>query len=108
MSNSNVQRFNSHQHMVSHSFEIYHYCDAYLNEVALHHHDFYEIYYFMNGSVNYIIEGRTYNLSPGDLLLISPSELHQPLFLAEKPSTSALYCGSTSSFWSSTTPTRSA
>lgn len=84
MSNSNVQRFNSRQDMVSHTFEIYHYCDAYLNEVALHHHDFYEIYYFMNGSVNYIIEGRTYNLSPGDILLISPSELHQPLFLTEK------------------------
>lgn len=84
MQNSNVQRFHTRQHMVSHTFEIYHYCDAYPNEVALHHHDFYEIYYFMNGSVNYIIEGRTYNLTPGDLLLISPSELHQPLFLTEK------------------------
>ena len=70
--------------MVSHTFEIFHYRDAYLNEVALHHHDFYEIYYFLNGNVNYIIEGRNYRLSPGDLLLISPLELHQPLIQAEK------------------------
>lgn len=81
-----IQKFNTRQHMVSRTFEIYHYRDAYLNEVALHHHDFYEIYYFLNGNVNYIIEGRTYRLSPGDLLLISPLELHQPLILPEKQS----------------------
>ena len=82
--NETVQKFNTRQYMVSHTFEIFHYRDAYLNEVALHHHDFYEIYYFLNGNVNYIIEGRNYRLSPGDLLLISPLELHQPLIQAEK------------------------
>jgi len=82
--NETTQRFNTRQHMVSPTMEIYHYRDSYLNEVALHHHDFYEIYYFLNGNVNYIIEGRTYRLSPGDLLLISPLELHQPVFLPEK------------------------
>ncbi len=83
-SSDSIQKFSTRQHMVSHTFEIYHYSDSYLNEVALHHHDFYEVYYFLNGSANYIIEGRTYNLSPGDLLLISPLELHQPLLLSEK------------------------
>lgn len=82
--NETVQKFNTRQYMVSRTFEIFHYRDSYLNEVALHHHDFYEIYYFLNGNVNYIIEGRTYHLTPGDLLLISPLELHQPLIQPEK------------------------
>ena len=82
--NDNIQKFSTRQHMVNPKLEVYHYRDAYLNDVALHHHDFYEVYYFLNGNVNYIIEGRTYRLSPGDLLLISPLELHQPLILPEK------------------------
>ena len=82
--NDTVQKFNVRQHMVTSTLEIYHYRDAYHNDVALHHHDFYEIYFFLNGDVNYIIEGRTYSLLPGDLLLISPLELHQPLITPEK------------------------
>ena len=49
-----------------------------LGEVSLHHHDFYEIYLFLNGSVEYSIESRIYRLLPGDILLIGPMELHQP------------------------------
>jgi AraC-like DNA-binding protein len=46
----------------------------------LHHHDFYEVYYFISGNVDYLVENKTYHLQPGDLLLMSPLELHQPLF----------------------------
>lgn len=74
------QPFTSRQHMISRTFEIYRYRDTYMNEVALHHHDFYELYLFISGSVNYSIESRNYHLSPGDILLISPNELHQPTF----------------------------
>lgn len=84
MPGETIQKFNIRQHMLNHTFEVYHYRDTYLNDVALHHHDFYEVYYFLNGNVNYIIEGRNYHLVPGDLLLISPLELHQPLILPEK------------------------
>ena len=45
--------------------------------IDLHHHDFYEIYYFINGQVEYRVEGKTYQLHPGDLLLINPWEFHQ-------------------------------
>lgn len=45
----------------------------------MHHHDFYEVYFFLNGSVEYRVEGRTFLLEPGDLLLINPNEFHQPL-----------------------------
>lgn len=45
--------------------------------IDLHHHDFYEIYYFIGGEVEYRVEGKTYQLQPGDLLLINPWEFHQ-------------------------------
>ena len=74
------QRFDVRQTMHNATFEIFRYKDAYLKEVALHHHDFYEVYFFLSGNVQYIIENRSYLLTPGDVLLISPMELHQPMF----------------------------
>lgn len=74
------QRFESRQYMRKNTFEIFRYKDSYLKEVALHHHDFYEIYFFLSGNVQYNIESRSYLLTPGDVLLISPMELHQPMF----------------------------
>lgn len=69
--------------MIRKDFEVFRYRDYYLNEVALHHHDFYEIYLFLTGNVNYTVESRNYHLAPGDMLLISPMELHQPTFGAD-------------------------
>jgi len=76
--------FTSRQKMSRSTYEIFHYKDESIQEVALHHHDFYEIYFFVSGSVSYNIESFSYRLSPGDILLISPHELHQPLFSPEK------------------------
>ena len=78
--------FNSE--MVHPEFEIHHRRDDLRNyqaksnhqPIQLHHHDFYEIYYFISGNVDYLVENKTYHLQPGDLLLMSPLELHQPLF----------------------------
>jgi len=77
---ANVQRFEQRQHMRKNTFEIFRYKDSYMQEVALHHHDFYEVYFFLSGNVQYNIESRSYLLTPGDVLLISPMELHQPMF----------------------------
>ena len=74
------QRFDTRQTMRGNTFEVFRYKDAYLKEVALHHHDFYEVYFFLSGNVQYNIENRSYLLTPGDVLLISPMELHQPMF----------------------------
>lgn len=74
------QRFETRQYMKSNTFEIFRYKDDYPKEVALHHHDFYEVYFFLSGNVQYIVESRSYLLTPGDVLLISPMELHQPMF----------------------------
>ena len=75
-----AQTFTDRQHMQSLTYEIFRYKDAAPREVAPHHHDFYEIFFFVSGSVNYYIESRSYPLTPGDILLIRPMELHQPIF----------------------------
>lgn len=72
-----AQSFDPRQNMLVQSYEIFHYRDAGMDSVAVHHHDFYEMYLFLGGNVDYSIEGRNYCLQSGDLLLISPMELHQ-------------------------------
>lgn len=75
-----TQLFNDRQQMHSQTFEIFRYRDAVPRDVPLHHHEFYEIYFFISGSVLYSIENRSYLLTPGDILLIRPMQLHQPVF----------------------------
>ena len=71
------QSFDPRQQMGRADFELQYKRDSYLKDVALHHHDFYEIYFLLSGDVTYLIEGKLVQVMPGDLLLISPRELHQ-------------------------------
>lgn len=73
-----MQNFDPRQVMSSSEFEIFHYKDAKLESVEVHQHDFYEVYFFIGGNVEYNVEGHSYHLKSGDILLISPLELHQP------------------------------
>lgn len=68
---------NLSQVMRNNSFEITHYRDAYPRTVSLHSHDFFELYYFVSGEVDYIIDNIRFNLKEDDILLISPDNLHQ-------------------------------
>lgn len=79
-----VQRFDPRQHMSRPSFEIFHYHDTHPGHVDMHHHDFYEVYFLLAGRVEYRVEGKMYRLDPGDVLLINPMELHQPLVAPEQ------------------------
>lgn len=72
-----LQRFDSRQSMKTNTFEVFHYRDSRPGSVDVHHHDFYEIYYFLSGRVSFRVEGQTFDMEPGDLLLIDPMELHQ-------------------------------
>ena len=72
------QHFDSRQSMKDKRFEVFHYRDKKLDGVGLPHQDFYEVYFFLSGRVSFKVEGRSYHLEPGDLLLINPQELHQP------------------------------
>ncbi len=71
--------FQIRQHMLVEDYEIYHYLDSSEVHVSLHFHDFYECYYLLSGRLSYQIDGHNYIMVPGDLLLISPNQLHRPL-----------------------------
>ena len=75
--------FDPSQEMKRPDFELQYKRDSYLKDVELHHHDFFEIYFLMSGDVTYLIESRIVHVMPGDLLLISPKELHQVLIKPE-------------------------
>ncbi len=74
-----MQKFTTRQYMVNNDFEFFHYKDEPTLEIDYHNHDFYEIYFSISDKVNYIIEGKAYNLKPGDILLISNKELHRSI-----------------------------
>jgi len=44
---------------------------------SLHTHQDYELYYFLGGECEYVVEGARYPLQPHDLLFISPGEMHR-------------------------------
>lgn len=73
------QRFDPRQVMRSETFEVFHYREPRAKAVEVHHHDFYEVYYLLDGAVDYWVDGRIIRLEPGDLLLIGPEELHRPI-----------------------------
>lgn len=77
------QQYSPKQQMIQPDFELQYKRDSYLMNVELHHHDFYELYYLISGDVTYTIESKLYKILPGDVLLISPSELHQVHIQAE-------------------------
>lgn len=72
-----AQRFDSRQSMRNSRFEVFHYRDRKPENVGVHHHEFFEIYYFVGGNVTFRVEGKTYRLEMGDILLMCPGELHQ-------------------------------
>lgn len=51
--------------------------------VYAHTHDFYEIYMFLSGSVKLFIEDQTLSIKRGDIVIIPPYTIHQPL--ADEP-----------------------
>ena len=42
----------------------------------VHYHSCYEIYYFIEGDADYVVEGREYHLTPRSLILLSPYVFH--------------------------------
>lgn len=81
-----MQIFDPRQSMSKSEFEIFHYKDAKFEGVPVHQHDFYEVYFFISGNVEYNVEGKSYHLKKGDILLINPLELHHPRISADQHS----------------------
>ncbi len=49
---------------------------SHMENYSLHCHNFYEFYYFLNGTVEYLVEGVTYYPTPNSLLLLPPGVFH--------------------------------
>lgn len=73
-------QFNQRQVMEEQDFEVFYYEDNQVTSVTRHQHDYYEIYFFLEGEVNYQIGNQTYVLSQGDVCMIPPKVLHAPIF----------------------------
>lgn len=72
-------KFNKRQYMVSRDYEIYYYNEHYTSQVESHAHAYYEFYFFLEGNVSLVIEGRTYPLKYGDMVLIPPHVKHHAI-----------------------------
>lgn len=72
-------QFQTRQYMLSRDFEIFYYSDRDLRSVAPHRHDYYEFYIFLEGNVSIHANGRDWDLSPGDLIIIPPGTEHHPV-----------------------------
>lgn len=59
-------------------FQLFHINDRTDREFEWHYHDFHKIIVFVSGKVTYHIEGKTYQLKPQDILLVSQGAIHKP------------------------------
>lgn len=72
-------KFSTRQYMLSKDFELYYYNDTSIKNVPLHTHDYYEFYFFLEGNVSIQVEGQTYPVSYGDMIVIPPGISHRPI-----------------------------
>jgi len=61
------------------SFRLFHLRDRSEKEIPYHYHDFHKVILFLGGDVLYRIEGRSYRLKEGDLILVPEGAIHQPV-----------------------------
>ena len=47
-------------------------------EFLLHHHPYHEVYIYISGKAEFLIEGTTFRLNPYDIIIVPPYTLHQP------------------------------
>ncbi|KHD36079.1 AraC family transcriptional regulator [Clostridium acetobutylicum] len=79
-----IHKYMERQYMLSADYEIYHYSNNDIRSVSIHHHDFYEFYFFISGDVTYLIEGKSYCLNSGNIVLINSRELHQAIINSQR------------------------
>lgn len=61
------------------NFRLFHLRDRRAQQVESHYHEFDKALVFYSGSVDYIIEGVSYCLSPGDILFVPHNAIHKPV-----------------------------
>lgn len=61
------------------NFRLFHLRDQRAQTVEPHYHEFDKAVVFFSGDVDYIVEGITYRLQPGDLLFVRHHDIHRPV-----------------------------
>lgn len=61
------------------NFQYFHLHTRKMQEFSYHYHDFHKVLFFLRGDVTYHIEGRIFQLLPGDVILIPAGEIHKPV-----------------------------
>ena len=59
-------------------FHLFHIKDRLQRTYDFHYHDFLKILVHLEGNVIYTIEGRSYSLCPGDIVLVDRGQIHRP------------------------------
>ena len=63
-------------YMTERDFEVEHAVDNDYHDVEPHYHEFYEMYFFAGGHVDYIVDDQQFQLHPGDLLYTGDGDSH--------------------------------
>lgn len=58
-------------------FRLFHLVDNVKKEYEYHYHEFHKITIFIRGKVQYLIEGKTYELQPYDIVLVNRNDIHK-------------------------------
>lgn len=55
------------------------------HSIPYHYHDFHKLLILLGGSIGYGIEGRQYQLQPGDVVFVASGRIHAPVFTQDAP-----------------------
>lgn len=59
-------------------YKIFYLKDQKKQSFEFHSHPFHKLIVFLSGQVSYVVEGRTYDLEPWDILLVRDHDIHKP------------------------------
>ena len=69
-------------------FRLFHSIDQVELKVDWHFHSFDKLVFFKSGHTEYAVEGRSFSLIPGDILVIGHGQLHRMHSWPDQPSVS--------------------
>ena len=67
------------------TFRIFRLKDPVTAPIPFHYHDFHKTLLFIKGQSDYTIEGKTWRLSPHDIVFVRAGEIHRPLPILGTP-----------------------
>ena len=78
MAQAMLDPFDHRQYMRRENFEIFHYNNPASCSCAPHRHNFFELFYLLDDTMDFIVDGLRYALRPGSVVLSAPGQVHRP------------------------------